>query len=327
MAEYLGAPFALGLNSGGSAIFLALKLAGVRQDKNRDNLPHLVQVTEGSPVLTNSYTLTPVPGAILHAGGVPVLGRVLEHQQHPLLSCSLQSSARRRVSKSTWKVWKSSRQPLGHVTCSSATWGASSQTWRASSSFAGGVNGDDCLMVEGQVWELTKVESQGPRHHPGGRLCSCARLKVARQSPWYPWASWMLQHPDQQADQQVRKPENPEDTTSFQWRGWIFGHLQWEADGQSGYPLWLLRALPHGEWDRKWTKKMLSLPQHIACPKDEELMLEAHARVPNFSLRMTPLAALLLLDQLPKVEAKIEALNRHYAILEAKLGGFRQGSK
>merc|ERR1719270_338478 len=58
MAEYLGAPFALGLNSGGSAIFLALKLAGV---------------TEGSPVLTNSYTLTPVPGAILHAGGVPVL--------------------------------------------------------------------------------------------------------------------------------------------------------------------------------------------------------------------------------------------------------------
>ena len=29
MAEYLEVPFALGLNSGGSAIFLALKLAGV----------------------------------------------------------------------------------------------------------------------------------------------------------------------------------------------------------------------------------------------------------------------------------------------------------
>ena len=37
-------------------------------------------------------------------------------------------------------------------------------------------------------------------------------------------------------------------------------------------------------------------------------------------LRMTPLAALLILDQLPKVEAKIEALNRNYAILEGKLG-------
>ena len=35
---------------------------------------------------------------------------------------------------------------------------------------------------------------------------------------------------------------------------------------------------------------------------------------------MTPLAALLILDQLPKVEAKIEALNRNYAILEGKLG-------
>ena len=35
MAEYLGAPFALGLNSGGSAIFLALKLAGVGETKQR----------------------------------------------------------------------------------------------------------------------------------------------------------------------------------------------------------------------------------------------------------------------------------------------------
>ena len=35
MAEYLGAPFALGLNSGGSAIFLALKLAGVGETKTK----------------------------------------------------------------------------------------------------------------------------------------------------------------------------------------------------------------------------------------------------------------------------------------------------
>ena len=39
-------------------------------------------------MLTNSYTLTPVPGAILHAGGVPVLGRVLDHQQ-PLINIGL----------------------------------------------------------------------------------------------------------------------------------------------------------------------------------------------------------------------------------------------
>ena len=35
MAEYLGTPFALGLNSGGSAIFLALKLAGVGETKTK----------------------------------------------------------------------------------------------------------------------------------------------------------------------------------------------------------------------------------------------------------------------------------------------------
>ena len=60
MAKYLGVKFCLGLNSGGSALFLALKLTGVSQ---------------GTPVLTNSYTLAPVPGAIRHAGGEPVLGK------------------------------------------------------------------------------------------------------------------------------------------------------------------------------------------------------------------------------------------------------------
>ena len=60
IAKYLGVKFCLGLNSGGCAIFLALKLSGV---------------SHGTPVLTNSYTLAPVPGAIRHAGGVPTLGR------------------------------------------------------------------------------------------------------------------------------------------------------------------------------------------------------------------------------------------------------------
>ena len=62
MAKYLGVKFCLGLNSGGSSLFLALKLSGV---------------SEGTSVLTNSYTLAPVPGAIRHAGGVPVLGNLL----------------------------------------------------------------------------------------------------------------------------------------------------------------------------------------------------------------------------------------------------------
>ena len=58
--DYVGSPYCLGVNSGGCALFLALKVAGVEP---------------GTRVLTNSYTLAPVPGAILHAGGVPVLGK------------------------------------------------------------------------------------------------------------------------------------------------------------------------------------------------------------------------------------------------------------
>ena len=57
-AEYLGSRFAIGVNSGGSAIFLGLKIAGVRP---------------GDPVLVNAFNLAPVPGAIEHAGAKSVL--------------------------------------------------------------------------------------------------------------------------------------------------------------------------------------------------------------------------------------------------------------
>ena len=49
--------YAVGLNSGGSAIYLALKTAGVEH---------------GDKVLVNAFTLAPVPGAIKHAGAEAV---------------------------------------------------------------------------------------------------------------------------------------------------------------------------------------------------------------------------------------------------------------
>lgn len=58
LAKYLGVRYALGLNSGGSAIFLALKCGGL---------------TLGAPVLTNAFTFNAVPSAIAHAGGKVVL--------------------------------------------------------------------------------------------------------------------------------------------------------------------------------------------------------------------------------------------------------------
>ncbi|MGG5820384.1 DegT/DnrJ/EryC1/StrS family aminotransferase [Falsiroseomonas sp. HW251] len=57
-AALTGARFCVGVNSCGSAMFLALLGSGVRP---------------GDRVLTNGFTLSPVPGAIAHAGAEPVI--------------------------------------------------------------------------------------------------------------------------------------------------------------------------------------------------------------------------------------------------------------
>jgi dTDP-4-amino-4,6-dideoxygalactose transaminase len=62
-AALIGRRYCVAVNSGGSAIFLALKLAGVKP---------------GDPVLVNGFTLAPVPGAIIHAGARPVIVEIGE---------------------------------------------------------------------------------------------------------------------------------------------------------------------------------------------------------------------------------------------------------
>ncbi len=57
-AEHLGARYAVAVNSGGSAIHLALRSAGV---------------APGDVVLMNAFTLAPVPGAVEHLGAKVVL--------------------------------------------------------------------------------------------------------------------------------------------------------------------------------------------------------------------------------------------------------------
>lgn len=57
-AAFVGRRYCVAVNSGGGAIFLALKVAGVQP---------------GDPVLVNGFTLAPVPGAILHAAAKPVI--------------------------------------------------------------------------------------------------------------------------------------------------------------------------------------------------------------------------------------------------------------
>jgi len=58
LAKYLNMKYCLGLNSGGSAIFLALKCA---------------DMPDGALVLSNAFTFNAVPSAIAHAGGRTVL--------------------------------------------------------------------------------------------------------------------------------------------------------------------------------------------------------------------------------------------------------------
>ncbi|MGI9406750.1 MAG: DegT/DnrJ/EryC1/StrS family aminotransferase, partial [Hyphomicrobiaceae bacterium] len=57
-AVYMGVDYCLACASGGYALHIALRAFGL---------------AHGEPVLTNAFTLSPVPGAIVNAGGKPVL--------------------------------------------------------------------------------------------------------------------------------------------------------------------------------------------------------------------------------------------------------------
>lgn len=62
-AAYQGVRYCLACASGGYAMAIALRAAGLRP---------------GEPVLTNAFTLAPVPGAIVGAGGKPVLVEITD---------------------------------------------------------------------------------------------------------------------------------------------------------------------------------------------------------------------------------------------------------
>ncbi len=63
-AAYMDQPYCLACASGGYALHIALKAAGIKP---------------GEAVLTNAFTLAPVPGAIDNAGGNPVLVEIDEN--------------------------------------------------------------------------------------------------------------------------------------------------------------------------------------------------------------------------------------------------------
>jgi dTDP-4-amino-4,6-dideoxygalactose transaminase len=62
-ADYMGVPYCLACSSGGYALHIAMRAAGVEP---------------GDKVLCNAFTLAPVPGAIHNSGAIPVLVDVAE---------------------------------------------------------------------------------------------------------------------------------------------------------------------------------------------------------------------------------------------------------
>lgn len=69
-ADWVGLPFCLALTSGGQALQIALRASGVKP---------------GDRVLTNAFTLAPVPGAIAAVGANPVLIETTEQLRPDLL--------------------------------------------------------------------------------------------------------------------------------------------------------------------------------------------------------------------------------------------------
>lgn len=77
-AAYVGAKYCLGLASGGAAMACALRA---------------LQVAPGEPVLSNAFTLAPVPGAIASIGAKPVFVEVTEDLTIDLAHLEVQAKA------------------------------------------------------------------------------------------------------------------------------------------------------------------------------------------------------------------------------------------
>ncbi len=93
-AAYVGSRYCVALASCGAAMFIALKALGVKP---------------GHKVLTSSFTLSPVPGAIAHAGAEPVLVETTADYTTDL------ADLERKIKSSSAKVFLISHM-RGHIT-------------------------------------------------------------------------------------------------------------------------------------------------------------------------------------------------------------------
>ena len=130
-AAYMGARFCLACTSGGYALQTALRAFGI---------------SPGEPVLTNGFTLSPVPGAIAAAGGEAVLVEVTED-----LVIDIDDLARKAASSEARVLMLSHMR--GHIADMGALMGAADALGIAVI--------EDCAHTMGARWGNTKSGAHG----------------------------------------------------------------------------------------------------------------------------------------------------------------------
>lgn len=231
-ATAIGRRYAIGVNSCGAALFLALRASGV---------------APGDRVLVNGFTLAPVPGAIAHAGGVPV---IVEIDQRCMIDLDdLEQQAAETGAKTLL---------LSHM--------------------------------RGHISNLDEVMTIATRHG----------INVIEDCAHTLGANW------------VGRP-----TGSFGVAGCFslqtFKHIN---AGEGG-------IIVTDDPDLAAQAIILSgsymlYPQHAARP-DEEAFEKWRAVTPNFSLRLSALAATVALPQLDELDERIRKMNHAYERLAAEL--------
>lgn len=231
-AAYVGSKYCVAVNSCGAAMFIALKALGVKA---------------GDKVLTSSFTLAPVPGAIAHAGAQPVL---VETQAD--YTTDLDDLAR-KLETSSARVFLLSHM-RGHIT--------DLQAVRALCDRHGVALVEDCAHTMGAKWD-------GRHTGTWGRI-GCYSAQTYKH---------------------INSGEG--------------GLLVTDDDDVAAQAILMSGCY-------------MMYEQHILRPSNEVFERWKYA-TPNFSMRMSNLAAALLRPQLGLLAQRGKTWNHIYALLEARL--------
>ena len=231
-ATLIGARHAVAVNSGGCALFLALKAAGV---------------APGDGVLTNSFTLAPVPGAIVHASATPLLVETTR-----ALTIDLDDLERKVREGSASCLLLSHMR--GHI--------ADLERISALCQHFGVILIEDCAHTLGATWN----------DRPTGRFGRVACFSTQSYKHLNAGEGGVLTTDD---------PEIAARATILSGSYMFYG-------------------------------------MHGAGPPPEQFV-DARFEMPNFSMRMTELAAAILRPQLAQLPEWCESWNRSYRILEGRI--------